>query len=142
MHHIGIAVKDIETAVDFFSLLGIKFTQIRLFSAKEAYLHGELVSYTLRITVALLTPDVKLELVSPVEGKSIHNEFIKQFGGCVSHIAYEVHDLKDAIQSFKRSGFSLALNPFGKNTNVVYMDTREVVGIYTELIQKGTWMLE
>ncbi len=98
IHHIGIAVNDVEEAKKQYFALG--YSEIH---------EGVLCDTIRRIKVVFMEKEgYKIELISPLDsdGKSPVDRYIKPRRGYVMyHIAYCVRDLEYAISYLKEKGF-------------------------------------
>jgi methylmalonyl-CoA/ethylmalonyl-CoA epimerase len=80
-----------------------------------------------------------VELIRPLSKKSKVSNFLEKNGGGIHHLAYEVDDIHESIQSFKKEG-SIVLGgivPGAGHSNLptvwIYLPDKSLV----ELIQKG-----
>ena len=135
-HHVGVIVKDMDKAVDYYQSLGIAtFRPEHMFDSStfaDWKLYGK-------------TPDtidkhrgrfiqigpVALELLQPVSGESIHNEF---FGEGIEHIAFSVDDLEEETAKLVEKGIPAIVSGKGI-ASWAYFDTHRVGNVLIELIQ-------
>jgi len=64
----------------------------------KKYYYGEPGEFTARMAFTELGP-VELELIQPVSGKSIWGDFLRESGGGVHHIRFNVDDI-ETVQSY------------------------------------------
>jgi len=79
--------------------------------------------------------DVEVELIQPVEGRSGYGDFLKQTGGGIHHILFEVNDLDPVVEELAKSGVTVLQAGTGirPGTRWALLDTREMLGFYVEL---------
>jgi catechol 2,3-dioxygenase-like lactoylglutathione lyase family enzyme len=101
--HLGVVVKDLDKAKGFLSrVLGLGPWQVIDYApTKDELFIGE--PFRLRIAVAELVP-LALELVQPLEGKSIWSEFLKSKGEGLHHIAFTVPNWDEMVQKMEEAG--------------------------------------
>lgn len=145
--HLGMPVKDLDESIENFKKLGIASfkPEFLIDSSKfEEYLvYGKTPDPVVKTRVVLgsMGP-VGVELLQPVQGVTIHKEFLESHGEGIGHIAYMVEDLESEISKLEKSGFSVILSFTPKGAKLrrgVYIDTRsKFSGQITELIQKDS----
>jgi len=127
IHHIGIAVKNLDDAVRVYnSTLG---TQVE--STHDASDRG--------IRVALLTVgNAKLELVEPAGTEGAMAEFIKDHGEGIHHIAFEVDDISKELEALSTKGIKLRDREprQGVTGKIAFMHPEAMNGVLIELIEK------
>ncbi len=94
--HIGIAVKDIEKAVEFYEqMLGIKCT-------------GREVVEEQKVKVAFLpVGDSEIELLESTDDEGPIAKFIEKKGEGIQHIAFRVNDIEKTLEELKEKGVRL-----------------------------------
>jgi catechol 2,3-dioxygenase-like lactoylglutathione lyase family enzyme len=138
---IGVVVKDLDKAVEFYQKLGIgPFGPPRPVDRVDRKYFGKYAehdpsTFKVKMKTAKMGP-VELELVEPVEGESLPMEFLKTHGEGINHIAIWVDDLAKEEAKLLAKGFKLMYRAWYRNGGgAAYFDTREVGGIWLELIQ-------
>ncbi|ACB85071.1 methylmalonyl-CoA epimerase [Natranaerobius thermophilus] len=96
LDHIGIAVKDLQEALDFYeNQLQIEATGTEEVSEQK-------------VKVAFLpVGDTKLELLEGTTEDSPINKFIEKKGAGVQHIALRVDDIEQSLEDLKSKGVKL-----------------------------------
>jgi methylmalonyl-CoA/ethylmalonyl-CoA epimerase len=95
IHHIGVAVKDMDGAIALYESAGAKLL------ARESSKDG-------RVDLAMLDLGGDLiEPIAPIEGDSAISKFIAENGEGLHHVAYEVADIKAEMARLKSEGFDL-----------------------------------
>jgi len=156
--HLGVIVADMDKAVEYYRSLGIvDFPPESPGAAtsptwQEFTTYGETVIKDGQLLVPL-KPGAKpgglrfcwvgsmtLELIQPPEGvfKTLHNDFLDNFGEGIDHIAYGVtpENFEQEVEKMKAKGLPIIMS--GEQSNgggFVYFDTRKVGGIVIELMK-------
>ena len=128
IEHIGIAVKDLETANALFEkLLGA-----------PSYKEEEVPSEGVRTSFFMAGPN-KVELLEATSEDSPIAGFIDKRGEGVHHIAFEVEDIKAEVQRLKEAGFTVLNEEPRKgadNKLVVFVHPKSCNGVLIELCQE------
>ena len=129
IHHVGIAVGDLDEAVD---------TYRRLFGAEfegRGMIRGQHVE-----AASLVLGAGRVELVSPLDEESTVARFLARRGPGMHHVAYEVDDVQAALDSLADEGARLIdAEPheglFGLQVAFVHPDS--VHGVLAEVVSSG-----
>ena len=81
--------------------------------------------------------DTQIELLQPVEGDSIYNEFLNQGKEGFHHICYTVDNLQAVINEYKEANINVIQSGKLMTTSYAYMDTEETMGMIVEFAQEG-----
>lgn len=130
--HTGIAVRDLDEAITFYTTV-LQGTLVDRYTNKTVGVETE-------IAVIHVGDDV-IELLLPTSPTSPIARFMKARGKGVHHIAYRVEDLDDSIQSLKRDGITFledTLRTTAKGRRLIYMDPRHSGGVIVELCDYPT----
>lgn len=106
----------------------------------EYNLRGETVSASLALAFGR-SGNVQIELIQPMQGKSLHAEFVASMGSGVHHRGYLVDDLDEAAARGDTFGFEAVMRGDFGRLRFCYLDTWEALGIYTELVEDPDEML-
>ena len=128
IEHIGIAVKNIESANELYTkLLGIS-------PYKSEVVESEMV-----ITSFFKTGDSKVELLEAKSHDSAISKFIEKKGEGLHHIAFEVDDITSEMENLKKLGFTL-LSDVPKrgadNKLICFIHPKSANGVLVELCQE------
>jgi catechol 2,3-dioxygenase-like lactoylglutathione lyase family enzyme len=142
LHHVGVVVKDIKKAINYFESLGISPFGApggkKTFSiAFKGELHGRPAAWTTTISNARFG-DVELELLEPTQGAQALKESLDKTGEGLHHIGFITDDLDAEIANFKKSGvgiWTMAREPGGGG--FFYSDPTPVGGIAIEFRKMG-----
>ena len=130
LEHIGIAVKDINTANTLFSsLLG-----------RSAYKVEEVESEGVRTSFFEIS-GLKIELLEATRPDSPIAKFIEKRGEGIHHLAFEVADIDQSLVDYRARGFEL-INEKAKNgadnKRIAFLHPRSTNGVLVELCQEKT----
>ncbi|WMJ75650.1 methylmalonyl-CoA epimerase [Cytophagaceae bacterium ABcell3] len=125
LEHIGIAVRDVQKAIDFYeNLLGTKVYKIE-----------EVPSEKVR-TYFLQTDNTKIELLEAMAPDSPISKFLEKRGEGMHHMAFEVEDIVKEMKRLKEEGYQL-LNEKPKagadGKQIFFMHPKESNGVLIEL---------
>jgi methylmalonyl-CoA/ethylmalonyl-CoA epimerase len=126
VHHLGVAVTDLDEAVD---------TYARLFGATLE--HRATVPDQGVEAASVLVGESRIELLAPTGDDTPVGKFLAKRGPGVHHIAYEVDDVAAALADLAGSGAELIdavprLGLFGLQVAFVHPDA--VHGVLTEVV--------
>lgn len=128
LEHIGIAVKDINTANTLFSaLLG-----------RSAYKTEVVESEGVRTSFFEIS-GLKVELLEATRPDSPIAKFIEKRGEGIHHLAFEVANIEESLDEYKAKGFEL-INDKPKNgadnKRIAFLHPRTTNGVLVELCQE------
>jgi hypothetical protein len=137
LDHVSMVVRDRERTIAGLSML-IPGPFERFEYTNTAIVLGERCTYTLLMALASLSPEIDLEIIELASGRNeIHEQFLRDRGEGLQHLAYEVDDFDASIAAFSEAGYPPMLQKVGGTPVAVYMDTRSIGGYFIELIRKG-----
>ena len=134
MHHVAITVEDLEAAAQFYSAaFGIRWFPARETYIEKAFWKGEHCPFRTRVLYGDME-GVKLELVQTLEGKTTDLEFLRTRGQGVSHIGYDVSDLKAALNELAQHGITpITQGEAASGTKFAFVD---MGGVYAEFVYR------
>ena len=142
LHHLGIEVRDLDRAVEYFESLGVGEFQPEVQWDNQTYytdykMRGKSPATTVKNRMRSLQLDsLLIELFQPIEGDSIHSEFLKSSGEGLSTIAFTVDDLEQETSRLAKNGFKVISSArTQKGAAFNYFDTRRFGNVLIELIQ-------
>lgn len=128
VEHIGIAVKDLTTAIPLYEKL----------LNTSCYKTEKIISENVN-TAFYKQGDTKIELLESIAAESAIAKFINKRGEGLHHIAFEVEDIVAEMQRLQAEGFTL-LNEQPKkgadNKLVCFLHPKDACGVLVELCQE------
>ena len=125
--HIGIAVKNLEEAIQTYEKL------LNWSCNKREIVEGEQVE-----TAFFETGQTKVELLGAISANSAIEKFISKKGEGIHHVAFEVEDLESEMERLTNEGFTL-LNSKPKigagNKRIVFLHPKDNHGVLVELCE-------
>ena len=129
IHHLGVAVEDLDEALA---------TYERLFGAELE--HRTTVPDQRVEAAAVRFGGGRVELLTPLEDDSPVGRFLASRGPGMHHVAFEVDDIRAALDSLRREGAELIdeeprAGMFGLQVAFVHPDS--VHGVLSEVVSSG-----
>ena len=124
--HVGIAVKDIEAALEFFG---------QVFATPPAEVE-ELADQGVRATLIQLG-QTRLELLEPLTPESAVGRFIERRGEGLHHLALNVSDIGGKLRTLEDRGIRLVDKEprEGLSGTIAFIHPASVFGVLTELVE-------
>ena len=125
IHHIGIAVADLDQAIDFFE----KNFSLQA-NLRESF--GELAFKFIPLN------GTALEILQSTTDDGVISKFVKNRGQGVHHITFEVDDVQAELDRLKSGGIALINEKPYRNAHndlVAFLHPKSTYGILIELIQ-------
>ncbi len=121
--HLGVAVEDAAKTVGFLSSVwDIGTPEIADYEAKpEEMIFGQ--PFKVRL-VFIKFGTHTIELLQPLDDKSIWSKFIKEKGEGIHHIAYGVSNYDEMVSLFQKQGHKLLVAAVFQGCRWCYFDTR------------------
>ena len=127
IHHIGIAVRDLEPAIALYrDQFGV--TEWERISFPERHMH---------IAVCKIG-DMLLEFITPTSDEAAFAKYLKEKGEGVHHIAYEVAEVEPALRTLETNGLRLVdshARPGIHDTCVAFLHPKSTMGVLIELVE-------
>jgi methylmalonyl-CoA/ethylmalonyl-CoA epimerase len=124
--HIGIAVKNLDEAVDLYKKLGFELKEIEEVAEQK-------------VRVAMLpVGESKIELLEATSDDSAVAKFIEKRGEGIHHIAVNVEDIEKALENAKANGLTLIdekprIGAGGKK--VAFVHPKSTKGVLLEFVE-------
>ena len=124
--HVGVAVLDIQAALELFQ---------RVFGAPPSQVQ-ELADQGVRATL-IQVGQTRLELLEPLGEETPVGRFIQRRGEGLHHLAFNVSDLSGKLKILEQEGLHLVDREprEGLSGNIAFVHPRSVFGILTELVE-------
>ncbi len=129
IEHLGIAVRDLETARDLYEKL----------MGTTSYKEEEVPSEGVRTAFFKAGPN-KVELLEATDAGSPIARFIEKRGEGLHHVAFEVQDIVAEVQRLRKEGFTLVdevPKRGADNKLVVFVHPKDTHGVLIELCQEA-----
>ncbi len=126
--HIGIAVKNIEQAIETFS----KLSEIKDY-------HIETVEEQKVRVATFKVGESRIELLEPTSSDSPVAKFIEKKGEGIHHIAFEVENIEEEIEKVKQKNFQLidSTPRYGANNCLIaFVHPKSFNSVLVELTQE------
>ncbi|MBN1461993.1 MAG: VOC family protein [Armatimonadetes bacterium] len=122
LSHVGVAVKDAEQTVGFLSSVwDIGTPEVADYEAKpEEMIYGE--AFKVRLVFVKFGTHT-IELLQPLDDKSIWSKFIKEKGEGIHHVAYGVSNYQQMVDIFQEEGHKLLVAAVFQGCRWCYFDT-------------------
>lgn len=147
---IGMVVKDLDKSMEaYWRVFGVGPWRVYTFgpeTARDMTYRGKPASYHIRIGQATIG-GISLELIQPLDGDTVHREFLEKHGEGVQHLNFRLPDLDSAMEKMRAAEFELIQYSNGTGASSdgahAYFDTTEELGIVFELSQPPSkWRAE
>jgi len=145
--HIGVVVRDMDKAVEYYSsIFGIGPFTVYEFAPDKHWLREEPCPMKL-LTGHAMWSNIQLELLQPLEGESLHKEFLETHGEGLQHLAFHIPDYDEWFNKFKKAGFKPLTRaethhePYKGYSKACYFDTQSIGGIIFEITWRS-WLME
>lgn len=125
--HIGIAVADLESAIEKYeALLGVP-------CFKREVVDSEMVE-----TVFFQTGESKVELLAGTSSDSVITKYVAKRGEGMHHVAFEVPNIYSEIERYQELGYQLLAEKPKRgadNKLIIFLHPKEAHGVLIELCQ-------
>ncbi len=134
---VGVIVRDIDQAVEYYSSLGIGPFETLNVTRFGREMYGKPVGDEVKSLVRIARlGGVQFELVQPVSGESIQKKFLETRGEGINHLGFFVNDFEKEVAGLVRKGFKvIQTHKYVGGGGIAYFDTGEIGGVLFELIQ-------
>ncbi|MBN2238415.1 MAG: VOC family protein [Dehalococcoidales bacterium] len=137
--HVALIVKDMEAAIKHFEALGVGPFPPMIGGPEgmpltEGTVRGEPVEYDIDLRICRGGyGGIDLELIQPLKGRTIYDEFLERCGEGMHHVCYNVDDIEKEIAEMQAAGFNVLQTGGIQGVKWAYFDTDRVGGMITEL---------
>jgi len=132
---IGIVVKSIDETLKYYKeKFGMGSFEIRQVDYPTASYYGKVEGYRGKRAFFHLGP-IQIELIELVDGKTIHESFLREKGEGVHHVGFRVADLDRAMELAKSQGFQITQHFRREDgSGFAYLDSDKAGGVIFEMI--------
>ena len=125
LSHVAIAVRDIKSTLQLLSqLLGAPTSEVEVLKSQG-------VRYAF-----ISLPNVKIELISPIDDKANLNKFLDKRGEGLHHLSFSVSDLKQTLGELASDGVQLideSPRTGAEGKSVAFLHPKSTGGVLIEL---------
>lgn len=147
IRQIALVVRDLDRAMANWYALGVGPWRVYTFgphNISTMTLHGRTMPHT---TVKIAFASVgtfSYELIQPLQGASIYEEFLASHGEGLHHLGYYVDDIDAAIEAMQARGYAVMQSGTGHGLDrdgaYAYFDTANDIGCILEAMLRPTRM--
>jgi len=124
INHVGIAVKDLDRAVEFFQeTYGAKILWRKKYENEKME------------TALISIGEAQFELLASLEPQSLINRFIESRGEGIHHVSLEVDQFDQAIEAIKAKGLRVISETDTEDFKAAFIHPQSNFGVLTEIIQ-------
>jgi methylmalonyl-CoA/ethylmalonyl-CoA epimerase len=138
LYQIGIVVKDIDETIKYYEkLFGFGPFEIRYVDYPTATYYGKVAGYRGKRAFFFLGP-IQIELIELVDGKTIHEDFLREKGEGLNHLGFRVDNIEEAKKRADELGFKV-IQSFTRPDNTggfAYIDSDKIGGVIFEMSEK------
>lgn len=133
---VGIVVKDVrEAAKKIEKLIGIGPFEIKEPSFRDMTYNGKVGRFKIRLGMAR-AGRVQVELMQPLSGETIYEEFAKRKGYGLHHLGIRTDNMEESVKEMEAKGFRVIQSGNRPGVKWAYLSTEEQLGIIFELLEK------
>ena len=133
-------VKDLDGAMKhFWEVFGIGPWDVYTFAPpalRESMVYGKPSDHTYKLAVAWVG-DVQVELMQPLTGRSLYDEFLEKKGEGLHHVKLYYKDCEQALKDFEAKGIKIIQSGKFDEDEFYYLDTEDLVGVVYEIGNNG-----
>jgi len=138
-----VIVPDLDRAVEnYWKVFGIGPWTFYTYGkplVKRMTRHGEPCEYKMRVALANVGT-MRIELIEPLEGDTVYNEFVEKHGYGVHHVGVLIESMGDALARANEAGLKMTQDGAGfgpdDDGHYAYLATEDLIGTTIELIER------
>ena len=140
---IALIVRDLDEAVKtYWHTFGIGPWHFYTYGkplVKRMTRNGEPCEYRMRLALSYIG-DMRIELIQPLEGDTVYQEFVERHGYGVHHLGVLTDDMSESIAEAAEAGFAMIQDGAGfgpdDDGHYAYLNTEDAIGTTIELIER------
>lgn len=133
---VGIIVRDVEdTARKLEELIGIGPFEILEPDYRDLTFQGKVGKFKMKLALAK-AGSIQIELMQPLQGETIYEEFVKRKGYGLHHLAIKTEDMEQSVNEMGSRGFKVIQSGNRPGVKWAYLSTERQLGLIFELIEK------
>ena len=135
---VGIIVEDVEeTARRLEKFVGIGPFEILEPDYRDLTYQGKVGKFKIKLALAKAGP-VQIELMQPLWGDTIYEEFVKRKGYGLHHLGIKTENMEESVKEMESKGFMVIQSGNRPGVKWAYLSTERKLGLIFELIEKKT----
>jgi methylmalonyl-CoA/ethylmalonyl-CoA epimerase len=136
---VSVVVEDLQKSMErYWDLFGIGPWEVFTFQPPDLThptIRGKLRPYTMKLALAQIG-SMAFELIQPLTGPSIYQEFLDRKGEGFHHVAVApAYDYASAVDAFGKRGIKILMSGTWAGTTYAYMDAEKALGAILEIYQ-------
>ncbi len=135
---VAIVVRDIESSVKkFYDTFQIGPWEIHTYTPKntdDMQIRGKPCGYSMKLAFTRLG-DIQIELIQPLDDKSIYAEFLHDKGEGLHHLGFDTPDYENAIKFAQDKGIGILQQGSHKGYGYTYLDTTPFLSFISEIFK-------
>jgi 4-hydroxyphenylpyruvate dioxygenase-like putative hemolysin len=135
LRHVGFVIPNLEGAITFYEKMGVGPFKIFQPEYHEISYLGRQGNFRMKVAIASFGP-IEIELIEPLAGESVYNQFLKERGGGIHHLAFDVSDLDGVAEKFKSLGVDVVMSGARKGLRFAYLNAKQGA-LILELIERN-----
>ncbi len=133
---IGLVVRDLKRTEEYYTkIIGLGPFVRPDISFDQIYYRGRLANSKWLMSFCSLG-SVEMELIQPISGPTIYEDFLLAVGEGLHHIGFDVDDMEAKLSVCEKLGIKVIQSGLGPSSWFAYLDTAETGGVTYELIQR------
>lgn len=135
---VGILTKDMDKTIkEFEDLYGLKPLIVAEPHYVNIYVRGKPAQFKIKIALYRVTDQVDIELIEVKEGDTIYEEWLKEKGEGLHHLAFAVENTEAWVEYFRSKGVSVLQRGERPGVKFTYLDTAAYSGVLIELVERS-----
>ena len=137
-HHLGIVVRNIDETIAYYEKsFGFGPFEIRYVDYPTATYYGQVSGYSGKLAFFFMGP-VQIELIELVDGKTIHEDFLREKGEGLHHLGFWVDNIEESTKRAEALGYRVIQSYTRRDgTGFAYLDSDKIGGVLFEILQKS-----
>jgi methylmalonyl-CoA/ethylmalonyl-CoA epimerase len=136
---VSVVVEDLQKSMErYWDLFGIGPWEVFTFQPPDLThpaIRGKSKPYTMKLALAQIG-SMAFELIQPLTGPSIYQEFLDRKGEGFHHVAVApAYDYESALEAFEKRGIKILMSGTWAGTTYAYMDAEKALGAILEIYQ-------
>jgi catechol 2,3-dioxygenase-like lactoylglutathione lyase family enzyme len=134
---IGIVTNDLDKSIkEMEDLYGLKPFKIFEPEYINTYVRGKPAPIKLKAAFFRGTDKVDIEVIAVKESGTVLDEWLREKGAGINHLAFEVQGIEEWVDYYKKKGVEVLQRGDRPGVKFVYLDTHSRSGFITELVER------